>query len=166
MPCGARVAAPGSMISAVYDTNILVSAFLSRDNPSSLSNELLRLARQRAVQLHLSPEIIAETLATLMGSRRTRRRYGYTAVMASEFCERLFTAAAIIVNPPAVPGAVPRDPDDDKIVACAAAAGVGYIVTRDDDLLSIGSYAGIGIMAPEEFIHLVRREFGRPSERG
>jgi predicted nucleic acid-binding protein len=67
MPSGA----PGSvMISAVYDTNILVSAFLSRQNPEGVSSELLRFARQRAVHLHLSPEIIAETLATLIGSTR------------------------------------------------------------------------------------------------
>ncbi len=85
--------------------------------------------------------------------------------MASRFCESLFAAATIVVNPPATPGAVPRDPDDDKIVACAVAAGVRYIVSRDDHLLSIGSYRGICITAPEEFIHLVRREYGRPRDQ-
>jgi predicted nucleic acid-binding protein len=56
------------MIRAVYDTNLLVSAFLSRNDTGGVSNELLRFARHGTVQLHLSPEIIAETLATLLGS--------------------------------------------------------------------------------------------------
>ena len=159
VPSGAP-AAP-RMVSAVYDSNILVSAFLSRDNPGGLSNELLRYARQRLVNLYLSPEIIAETFATLVGSTRARRRYRYTAAMASEFCDNLFAAANIVVDPPPAPGAVPRDPDDDKIVACAVAADAEYIVTRDQDLLSVGSYAGIDILAPEQFLHLLRREFGR-----
>lgn len=97
----------------------------------------------------------------MIGSTRARRRYGYTAAMASQFCENLFAAATVVVDPPPTPGSVPRDPDDNKIVACAAAAGVQYVVSRDEDLLSIGSYAGIDILTPEQFIHLVRREFGR-----
>jgi predicted nucleic acid-binding protein len=52
---------------------------------------------------------------------------------------------------------VPRDPDDDKIVACAVAAGVDYLVTRDRDLLSLGTYVGVAIIAPEEFLHVVRQ---------
>jgi uncharacterized protein len=165
MPSGARAAPDRIMVSAVYDSNILVSAYLSRRNPERVSPELLRFARHGAVQLHLSPEIIAETLATLIRSTRARRRYAYTEAMAAQFCESLVAAATIVVNPPPIPGAVPRDPDDDKIVACAIAAGVQFIVTRDDHLISIGSYSGIGIITPEEFIHLVRREYGEPGDR-
>jgi putative PIN family toxin of toxin-antitoxin system len=143
MPSGARAAPDSIMISAVYDSNILVSAFLSRRNPEGVLPELLRFARQGAVQLHLSPEIIAETLATLIRSTRARRGYAYTESMAAQFCESLFAAATIVVNPPPIPGAVPPDPNDDKIVACAAAAGVQFIVTRDDHLLSLASHSGV-----------------------
>lgn len=149
------------MISAVFDTNLLVSAFLSRDNPGGVSNEILRFARHGAVQLLLSPEIIAETLATLVGSQRAQQRYFYTPTMALQFCEGLLTAATIVVNPPPIPGAVPRDPDDDKIIACAVAAGAQYLVTRDDDLLSLEAYQGTRIITPEDFVQLVRRDYGR-----
>jgi predicted nucleic acid-binding protein len=44
------------------------------------------------------------------------------------------------------------------------AAAAEHIVTRDDHLLSLGSYAGIAITTPEQFIHLVRHEFGRLPE--
>ncbi len=147
-----------SMIKAVFDANLLVSAFLSRDNPGGASNELLRSARQGAIQLHLSPDIIAEALATLIASDRLKGRYGYTPAMAIEFCDSLRTAATMVINPPATPGAVPRDPDDDKIVACAVAAGVDYLVSRDHDLLSLGTYGGITIIAPEQFLHFVRAQ--------
>jgi putative PIN family toxin of toxin-antitoxin system len=144
------------MANAVFDANLLVSAFLSRENPGGVSNELLRFARQGAIQLHLSPEIIAEALATLIASERLQARYGYTPAMAIEFCDSLRTAITIVINPPPTPGAVPRDPDDDKIVACAVAAGVEYLVSRDHDLLAIGSYAGVTIISPEDFINIVR----------
>ena len=72
------------------------------------------------------------------------------------------TLATIVDDPAPTPGAVPRDPDDDKIVACAVAAGVEYLVSRDRDLLSLGTYAEITIIAPEEFLHLVRDQPQRP----
>src|SRR5712691_7134100 len=131
------------MIKAVFDANLLVSAFLSREKPGGVSNELLRFARQGSIQLHLSPDIIAEALSTLIASERLQARYNYTPAMAIEFCDGLRTAITMVINPPATPGAVPRDPDDDKIVACAVAAGVEYLISRDRDLLSLGSYAGI-----------------------
>jgi uncharacterized protein len=161
MMSGARGATGSGMISAVFDTNLLVSAFFSRNNHGGASNELLRFVRHGAIQLHLSPEIVAETLATLVENERAQQRYGYTASMALEFCDDLLATNTVVVSPPDVPGAVPRDRDDDKIVACAVAATVQYVVTRDDHLLSLGSYGGISIIAPEQFIHLVRQDFGR-----
>lgn len=161
MPSGAHAAPDSSMISAVFDTNLLVSAFLSRTNPGGVSNQLLRFVRHGTIQLHVSPEIVAETLATLIENDRARQRYSYTPSMAVQFCDDLLATNTVVVDPPATPGAVPRDPDDDKIVACAVAASVQYIVSRDDDLLSLGNYAGIAINTPEQFIHVVREQFGR-----
>ena len=149
------------MIRAVFDTNLLVSAFLSRNNPGGVSDELLRFARQGAVELHVSPEIVAETLATLVDSERAQRRYRYTPTMAFQFCEGLLSVATIVVNPPPTPGAVPRDPDDDMIIACAVAASAEYIVTRDRDLLSLGTYRKIAIIDPEQFLGIIREQFGR-----
>jgi len=73
------------------------------------------------------------------------------------FCDDLLTVATVVVDPPPTPGAVPRDPDDDMIVACAVAVSVEYIVSRDDHLLSLGNHGGIRIVAPEGFIHIVRQ---------
>jgi len=149
------------MIKAVFDTNLLVSAFLSRNNPGGVSNELLRFVIAGGIDLYLSVEIVDEMVGTLQDSERAQRRYRYSADEIGQYRADLMTLAIIVDDPPPMPGAVPRDPDDDKIVACAVAASVQYIVSRDDHLLSLGNYAGIAITSPEQFIHVVRREFGR-----
>ena len=83
--------------------------------------------------------------------------------MAAQFCDSLSAAATVVVNPPPTPGAVPRDPNDDMIIACAVAAEAHYLVTRDDDLLSLQAYRSIQIIAPEEFLHILRRKKEQPS---
>jgi predicted nucleic acid-binding protein len=124
------------MIEAVFDANLLVSAFLSRDRPGSVTNELIRL---------------------VIAGARLQVRYAYTPGQVGQYRADLSTLARIVEDPSPTPGAVPRDPDD-KIIACAVAAGVQYLVSRDRDLLSLGGYAGITIIAPEPFLRLVRAQ--------
>jgi putative PIN family toxin of toxin-antitoxin system len=45
-----------------------------------------------------------------------------------------------------------RDPNDDMILECAVASGAQVIVSGDKDLLVLGSYQGIRIMNPPEFL--------------
>jgi hypothetical protein len=80
------------------------------------------LVAEGNVELHLSPDIIAETLAPLMRNLRAQANDRCTPEMAEAFCAGLFDLAAVVDDPPPLPGAVPRDPDDDKIIACALAA--------------------------------------------
>jgi uncharacterized protein len=145
------------MIRAVFDANLLVSAFLSRENPGGAANELLRLVISGTVDLYLSIEIIDEAVEILGRSARLAARYAYSAEQLGQYRVDLLTLAVVVDDPAPIPGAVPRDPDDDKIVACAVAADVEYLVTRDRDLLSLGSWGRITIIPPEEFLHLLRR---------
>jgi predicted nucleic acid-binding protein len=46
---------------------------------------------------------------------------------------------------------VKDDPDDDKIVECAAAAGFDYLVTGDRHILKLGSHGKTQIVRPAEF---------------
>jgi putative PIN family toxin of toxin-antitoxin system len=165
MPSGAHAVPGNGMIKAVFDANVLVSAFLSRDNPGGVSSELLGFVVAGSIDLYLSVEIVDEAIGILLTSMRAQRKYRYSRSDADQYQATLMMLATIIDDPSPTPGAVPRDPDDDKIVACAVAAAAQHIVTRDDHLLSLGSYAEIAITTPEQFIHLVRREFGRLPER-
>jgi predicted nucleic acid-binding protein len=40
--------------------------------------------------------------------------------------------------------------------SCGVAAGADYVVTRDDDLLSLGTYEGIPIVTSEVFPPILR----------
>ena len=44
-----------------------------------------------------------------------------------------------------------RDPDDDKILACAQQVHADYIVTGDQDLLVLERYVAIPIVTPRDF---------------
>jgi len=44
-----------------------------------------------------------------------------------------------------------RDPDDDKFINCALSIGAAYIVSGDNDLLSVKSIESINILTPSEF---------------
>jgi predicted nucleic acid-binding protein len=70
------------MIWAVFDTNLLVSAFLTRHHPGGVSTELPRFVHEGAVQLDLSPDTIQETAGTLARSERVQARYRYTPEQA------------------------------------------------------------------------------------
>src|SRR5882762_9043005 len=146
MPSGARAATGSSMISAVFDTNLLVSAFYSRNNRGGVSNELLRFVIAGAIDLYLSIAIVDEAVEVLLRNERAQATYRYSPEDIGQYRVDLLTLSTVIDDPPPTPGAVPRDPDDDKIVACAVAAGVQYIVSRDDHLLSLGAYRDIAIL--------------------
>ncbi len=44
-----------------------------------------------------------------------------------------------------------RDPEDNKILESAVEAGADYLVTRDNDLLSIEKYQNVEIVNPSQF---------------
>jgi hypothetical protein len=54
---------------------------------------------------------------------RAQKTYGYSPEEVSRYRADLTTLATVIDDPPPTPGAVPRDPDDDKVIACVVAAG-------------------------------------------
>jgi len=48
------------------------------------------------------------------------------------------------------------------VIACALAAGVSYLVTRDPDLLTVKTYQAVQMISPEEFISSVRQQAPKP----
>ena len=144
------------MIPAVFDSNLLISAFFSRHQPGAVSMELLRLMHDGAVALYLSPAIIEETAGVPARSKKEQAQYRYTPESGMRYCADLETLGTVIANPAPLPDPVSRDPDDDKIIACAVAATAEYLVTRDRDLLALGSYGAITMIAPEAFLQKVR----------
>jgi len=49
--------------------------------------------------------------------------------------------------------AIPADPDDDKVLECAATAGATHIITGDRrHLLPLGTFQGIPILTAADFL--------------
>ena len=62
---------------------------------------------------------------------------------------------AEVIDPPPLPQPVCRDPDDDEVLALTIAARVDLIVPGDGDLLFLGSFAGIPIIAPAQAVGVI-----------
>ena len=50
---------------------------------------------------------------------------------------------------------VKSDSDDNKILECAVAAGSDYLVTGDNDILSLGSYGKTRMIKPSDFLAIM-----------
>lgn len=138
---------------AVVDTNVLVSAFLFHDRGGVPVELLHRLADGR-FELVLCRALLDELQNVLTRDATVGERYSYTPEMVSFYRETL-EAHAELVEPemPVVP--ISRDPNDDIVVVTAVAAGAQYVVTGDNDLLSIGSHEGVLIVTPRQFLDLL-----------
>lgn len=139
------------LLHALFDTNIFVSAFL---RPQGVAGILLNAAQQQAYSCTLAMDIIEETREAL-GYPHIQERYQYSAEDSTAFCEAL-RASFPLVTPATTVTGVSRDPGDDFILACAVAAHVTHLVTRDKDLLVLETYQDIAIVTPEEFIAILR----------
>ena|SRR6266581_4006436 len=80
---------------AVFDTTVLVSAFL---RPDGLADELLRMAGEGRFELVLSSAIILEAWRTLIASDHIRARYPFSDGRAHLFCLSLLEIAADVLR--------------------------------------------------------------------
>lgn len=141
------------MLKAVFDSTVLVSAFLRKQGVTA---KLLDQAVQGAFELYLADAIIEETRAVLLNREHLREHFTYTNQEVEEYALLLRAFARPVFNLPSVQ--VCRDPNDDYVIATALGAGATYLVTRDKDLLTLKAYQGVTMIRPEEFIHLIRQQ--------
>jgi uncharacterized protein len=135
----------------VLDSTVLVSAFLT---PGGAADAVLQAAMNERCMCILADPILEEITRRLRDSR-LQRRYTYSASDVAAYEALLRNAFMRVTDLPFLTGVV-RDPKNDMIIACAVAASAAYVVTRDDDLLSLAFYEGITIITPEAFLALLR----------
>ncbi len=125
----------------VFDTNVLIAAFLTE----GVCSKVLVRARKHEFQLVLSADIIGET------ERVLRKKFKLSPSEISSVSALLKEAASEILHKVDPISPICRDPDDDKILACASEADADYIVTGDEDLLVIKRYGRTKIVTPKVF---------------
>ena len=59
-----------------------------------------------------------------------------------------------LVEPAEIPDDAVRDPKDRIILACAVGGQADYIISGDKDLTTLGTYAGIPIVTPAQFLNM------------
>jgi len=129
-------------VRVVFDTNVLVAALLWRGVP----HKLLQRVRDGDVVLVTSPALLEELDDVL---RRTK--FAAILTKAETSAAGLLSTVrllAALIEPTPLDSPVCCDPDDDQILALAGSAGADLIVSSDNDLLRLGSFAGIAIGTP------------------
>ena len=132
----------------VPDSNILISALIWGGMPA----RLVESAILGEVELCVSQPIIDETIRVL-------RRKGLDESALSEALDYIISGATV-VTPFEILDVVKDDPDDNRIIECAIAAGADAIVTGDKHLLRLGQYGGIRIVRVRELLER-RYKMGR-----
>jgi putative PIN family toxin of toxin-antitoxin system len=126
---------------AVFDTNVLIAAFLT----DGLCAKLLHRARRNEFSLILSPFILQEFQRFLEEKIKASSQ---EIEMALNLLEE---AASEIMQPSISIERTCRDLDDDNILICALASESEYLVTGDDDLLTLRKYRKTNIIKPRQF---------------
>jgi putative PIN family toxin of toxin-antitoxin system len=129
----------------VPDVNVYISGLLWTGVP----HQLLQAAETGALTLVTTPTIIEE-LREVLDRPKFAKRISALTTSTGELIESLLTTVEIIQDPPIKP-IVRKDPDDDKVLACAVAARVRWIVSGDDHLLTLKRYKRLRIVTPREF---------------
>jgi putative PIN family toxin of toxin-antitoxin system len=140
------------MTRVVLDANVLVSALIS---PGGTPARILELWREDEFVLLVSESILGELERVLIQARL--RRYGLTAARAARLLRGLRQFAIVVNEGPEIEDNI-RDPDDRKFLACARAGRADYVVTGDEDLLSLGECGCTPIVSPADFVRLMGEE--------
>ena len=124
----------------VLDSSVLIAASISR---AGVCAELLEDALTHHA-LVLSDFILEEV------SRKLREKFEFPKTEISEL-GRFFKGTATFVKPAEIDPTVCRDRQDIPVLDTAVAAKADLLITVDKDLLTLGSFQGIGIVKPGEF---------------
>lgn len=141
------------MLILVCDTNAFVRALI---NPNSAWDRLLFTHRDRYC-LVLGREIVDELIAVLNRPTLTKK-IGRTT--DSQFIRMLdIIATADLVDLVAIP-AVSRDPTNDMFLEAARIANADYLISGDNDLLSLRTHGRTRIVTAVELVRLLEDDQG------
>jgi uncharacterized protein len=129
-------------VKVVVDTNVLVSALVF---PGGVPEQVYRLAIEGGITLVTSLPLLAElgrVLTVEFGWQNDYVRAALAQIMRiGEIVEPVERVSAIV-----------DDPDDDRVLEAAQAAGAAIIVSGDRHLLSLGRWGEVAILSPTEFL--------------
>lgn len=137
---------------AVLDTNVVVSGVIKEEGPPG---QILRLLLQeRKFTAITSLEILAE-IREVLGREKIRKYHGWTDEQIDTFVALLY-AQSVVTEGKLTVHIITKDPQDNKLLACAQEGNVEYLVSGNDHLLELKSHEGTQIITPATFLALLQ----------
>ncbi len=141
------------MISAVLDTNVLVSGALTS---SSIPGQILNAWRENEFELIISEYIIYELERVFQKAYFQKHLTSHEIKSFFDLLQNEAIYTPIIIN---VNG-VATHPEDDLMLAAAVSAKADYFVTGDQPLLQkVGNlYKKVNLVTPKEFLQILEQQ--------
>ena len=138
-----RLARPSELpaLRVVLDTQVLLRGAVARTE--SLTSKIYDAWREGRFTLLLSEPIAAEVEEVLLRPEVLQKLH--LNPIEARALVTLVRRRALFVTP-VTPIRQSRDPADDKFLECAVAGEADYIVSADDDLLSLTEVQGIPVL--------------------
>lgn len=141
------------MIRAVFDTNILISALITKKQ--SAPHQLYKAFTTQKFLLISSPSILAE-VENVINREKIVKYHKLNPKQREAIMEQLLTLCYVTLESVKTDKVIiERDPKDDKFLYAAIEAHADYIVSGDDDLLDLKEYKGIKILSPNDFLAIL-----------
>ena len=134
-------------IKVVLDTNIVISAPLSKDGNPAKIFELLLLEE---IKNFRSFEI-TEEIMDVLGREKIKKLLSQEKI---DFILQNYLRFSVFIQPGFTLNAIKEDEDDNRILECAELVKVDYIITGDEHLLDLRSFKSIRIVSPKEFLQI------------
>jgi len=133
----------------VIDTNLLVTYLIShRDPMATIIDDHLA---QGDFAMLSSPELLAE-LDRALSYPHLQKFYDKDTRL--RFVALIAQLAEMQNLPDEIP-AISRDPDDDKFIACAIAGRADFLVSGDQDLLTLEQVGDVRIITARELLEIL-----------
>jgi len=134
-----------SGLKAVFDTNILVSAWFWEGNES----KLIESVEEGIVHGYSSRQLIEELCRTL---RYPKFNLSQDEV---ESIRSYYLLLFKIASPKQAINIILEDPGDNMVLECALEAEADYIVSGDHHLLNVGEFRGVKIVTAAELLKII-----------
>ena len=128
----------------VIDANVLIAAYAAR----GLCEATVELCVS-SDDILLTSDIIGDVVEKLV--KKIKIPEGDASAIGSYLKNNATMVHAVEISASAC-----RDPDDLNVLGAAIAGRADYIISGDDDLLSLGDYEGVPIVTPRQYWELFK----------
>jgi uncharacterized protein len=132
------------VVGVAADTNIYISALIF----AGLPRQFLLAAEDARIHLFISEPIRQELLRIL------QTKFSWSNDQVNETLLQLESCTEM-VRPTETLDIIKEDPDDNRVLECAVAAGARFIVSGDNDLLRLGQFRNIRIVKVADFMKFI-----------